>query len=290
MIDPGVALGAPPVTTSSGWSADDVILYQLALGAGTPPDDIGEVRYVYERGLAVLPTFASVPASTASALAIRGPGLDLDLRRVLHVEHELVVSRPVPPAAEVTNRAQVVSIDGRGNDARIVVEVETLLTGGALMARNRFHLLALGEGSSALPTPPRRPPSSRGHDRPPDLVVRTPTLPQQAAMFRLCSDRTPVHVDPATAIAVGLPRPSLQGLCTWGVIGKMLVTECLGGDHLAVARYRARFTGMVFPGETLESRVWVEGHTLIAEVTVVEREARSMSVEMEATTAEAPVA
>lgn len=281
MIDPGLALGAPSVTTSSAWCADDVILYQLALGAGARPDDAREVRYVHEDRLAVLPTFASVPASTASTLAVRGPGLDLDLRRVLHVEQELELFRPIPPSADVTNRAGVESVQDRGRDARIVVAVDTLLADGALLATNRFHLLATGAGGFGRPSAAPTRSTALTTDRPPELVVRTATLPQQAALFRLCSDRTPVHIDPAAARAAGLPKPTLQGLCTWGVIGKMLIDECLGGDHLAIRRYRARFTGMVFPGETLESRIRTEGRTVVAEVTVPDRGARAMSVELE---------
>ncbi len=278
MIDPGLVLGAPIVTSSSVWSADDVILYQLALGAGARPDDQREVRYVHEDQLVVLPTFAAVPASTASTLAIRGPGLDLDLRRVLHVGQELDVHLPVPPVAEATNRARVESVENRGRDARIVVAVETTLADGRLLATNRFHLLARGEGGFGVPDVGRTDREADAMDGPPDLTVVTTTMPQQAAWFRLCSDRTPVHVDPAAATAAGLPRPTLQGLCTWGVIGKMLIDRCLDGDVPAVRRYRARFTGMVFPGETLESHIRTDGRTIAAEVTVQDRGAPAMSV------------
>ena len=287
MIDRRLALGAPTVEASSAWSADDVILYQLALGAGARPDDQREVRYVHEDRLVVLPTFAAVAASTASTLAIRGPGLDLDLRRVLHVEQELDVFRAVPPVAEVTNRARVESIEDRGRDARIVVAVETTLADGGLLATNRFHLLARGEGGEGGdggdgdPQAIRKDRHAATADGPPDLTVVTTTMPQQAAWFRLCSDRTPVHVDPAAAAAAGLPRPPLQGLCTWGVIGKMLIDRCLDGDGSAVRRYRARFTGMVFPGETLESQIRSDGRTIAAEVTVRERGTRAMSAVLE---------
>lgn len=278
MIDPALALAAPAVTASSAWSADDVILYQLALGAGARPDDPREVRYVHEDQLVVLPTFAAVPASRASTLAARGPGLDLDLRRVLHVEQELEVFQAVPPSAEVTNRALVESVEDRGSDARIVVAVETALADGGLLATNRFHLLARDVGGFGDPNGAQRGRIARATNGSADLVVLTKTLPQQAALFRLCSDRTPVHVDPAAAIAAGLPGPPLQGLCTWGVIGKTLIDECLDGDCRAVRRYRAQFTGMVFPGETLESRIRTDGRTIAAEVTVQERGTRAMSV------------
>jgi hypothetical protein len=43
----------------SAWTPQDVILYQLGVGAGARPEDLG---YVYERGLKVLPSFGVVPA------------------------------------------------------------------------------------------------------------------------------------------------------------------------------------------------------------------------------------
>jgi hypothetical protein len=49
-----------------GYTRDDVILYQLGVGAGGKPTDANELEYTYEKSLQVLPSFATVAASGAS--------------------------------------------------------------------------------------------------------------------------------------------------------------------------------------------------------------------------------
>ncbi len=85
---------------------------------------------------------------------------------------------------------------------------------------------------------------------------------------------------------MGLDRPTLQGLCTWGLVAKAVVDGCLCGDVDAIRDYRATFTGIVFPGETLEVRVSTVAQagttTISADVIVVERDAPAMSATVRA--------
>ena len=112
-IDPGVALDAtiPPFTR--GWDADAVILYHLGIGAGLGrPTEAGELAYTYEQRLAVLPSFAVVPAFPALVAAATGqvPGLAVNPVLVLHGEQDLEIHRPLPTAARVELRARVTSL------------------------------------------------------------------------------------------------------------------------------------------------------------------------------------
>ena len=76
-------------------------------------------------------------------------------------------------------------------------------------------------------------------------------------IYRLSGDRNPLHSDPwfATEMA-GFPMPILHGLCTYGVAGRVLVDVLGGGDASEIAAVGARFTAVVFPGDTLTTSVW----------------------------------
>ena len=69
----------------------------------------------------------------------------------------------------------------------------------------------------------------------------------------------------------GFERPILHGLCSFGVVCKAVVDKALDGDMTRVAGYRARFSGVVYPGETLVTNVWDEGDHLLVTAVTAER-------------------
>ncbi len=76
-IDTDVALSAAPTVRDASWTERDVILYHLGLGAGVDSLDPAELRWVYEKDLRVLPTFAMVAGQGVSAGAVTQAGLSL---------------------------------------------------------------------------------------------------------------------------------------------------------------------------------------------------------------------
>ncbi len=61
-------------------------------------------------------------------------------------------------------------------------------------------------------------------------------------------DFNPIHTDEAFAKAVGLPSVFAMGLMQGGYLARML-TDWVGVGNLK--RYKIRFTGQVWPGETI---------------------------------------
>jgi acyl dehydratase len=271
-VDPSVALGAAiePFTTS--WDADDVILYHLGIGAGlNKATDAAELAYTYEHRLVVLPTFGVVPAFRALVDAVTGqvPGLAINPIMVLHGEQDLEVHKPIPTSGTVENRARVASLYDKGKAALFTIEVESGPAGDPLFT-NRFTIFARGEGGfggdSNSPAPGHQPP-----ERDPDAVAESPTMGHQALIYRLSGDKNPLHADPDFAKLGGFDRPILHGLCTYGVVAKAVVDTLLDGDVTAVARYQVRFTGVVFPGETVVTSMWREGDRVVLSATTKER-------------------
>ena len=269
-IDPALAIGAVLPERELTWTASDVLLYHLALGAGGSGSD--ELRYVYERDLRVLPTFAVVAPTLRETAppALVMPGVDVDLAAALHGRQELLVHRPLPVDGKARARSVIADVQDKGTAALVVVETQAVDPAGEPLFTNRTSIFMRGEGgfggrrgeSTRVPVP----------ERAPDAVVLSPTWPQQALWYRLCGDRNPLHVDPAFAALAGFPRPILHGLCTYGVVCKAAVDARLDGDAARIAGYAARFAGVVFPGETLRTRIWAEDDRLVLTASVVERD------------------
>ncbi|WP_116206108.1 MaoC/PaaZ C-terminal domain-containing protein [Amycolatopsis circi] len=271
-IDPAVAIGADLGEVNFAWTPSDVLLYHLAVGAGADPVAERELRYTYERDLRVLPTFATVAANlrTFEPPALKFPGVDVDLAKVLHGKQEIELHRPIPVEGKAVARTRIADVFDKGKAAVLVQETEVADESGAPLWTARSSIFARGEGGFGG----ERGPSDKIEwpDREPDAVLDVPTLPQQALLYRLCGDRNPLHADPAFAKAAGFDRPILHGLCTYGIVAKAVVDAFLDGDPERVSAFGTKFAGVVFPGEKLRVRVWRESGRLLVTTTAPERD------------------
>jgi len=243
----------PPTTFE--YDERDVMLYALGVGAGTD-----EIRYVYERGLKVIPTFGVVPAFPALAGLISVGKLNPVM--LLHGEQRLEVKKPFPTKAKVTTVGTVRAIYDKGRGALVVTDAETTDEAGEVLCVNTFGAFIRGEGGfggDRGPSGPKNVPP----ERPPDEVVQMQTLPQQAAIYRLSGDRNPLHIDPDFAKMAGYDKPILHGLCTFGHVARAVIQKYCGGDPDRLKGLDVRFSGVVFPGETIITEMWKESGTQI---------------------------
>ena len=81
------------------------------------------------------------------------------------------------------------------------------------------------------------------------------TTPEQPALYRLLGDRHAMHVDPAAAVAAGMPRPFMHGLCTIGM-AVVAIADARGVHPASLTDLSGRFAAPVFPGDTLQMRAW----------------------------------
>ena len=254
-IDAAKALAAEPRSGPIAWTAKDVQLYHLGIGAGTPATDPDELRYTLESRLHVLPSFATV-AGAGSPGVIGGlsmPGIDVDLAKVLHGGQSVRLHRPIPAQGTATATSRIAAVYDKGKAAVLVLRTEVADDEGALWT-NDAQIFVRGEGGWGG----ERGPSARTGepDGAPDRVVERPIRPDQALLYRLSGDYNPLHADPEFAKLAGFDRPILHGLCTYGMTLKAVVDTLLDGDVGRVRSYATRFAGVVFPGETLRIRMW----------------------------------
>ncbi len=262
-IDIDKALGASLPDTEYSWSDDDIILYNLGVGAGVPPTDRQELRYAYEGDLVAVPAFGTIPPFGIMMSMGLVDGIDIDPTQVLHGEQELVLHQTIPTSATVIQTGRIAHIFDKGTGALVVIEIISAdLETGAPLFTNRSGIFLRGEGGFGGDSGPRA--EGKPPQREADHVVESVTLPQQALLYRMASgDKNPLHADPGFAQFAGFERPILHGLCTYGVVLKAVVDSALEGEPERVASYIARFSGHVFPGETLVTRIWDENDSLV---------------------------
>jgi acyl dehydratase len=230
------------------YSEKDVILYALGVGAGSE-----DLQFTYERDLKVLPTFGVIAAFPA--LFAMGSVMSVNPMMVLHGEQRIEILQPIPSRGTLTTTPTVRAIYDKGSGAVIVIDAETLDEKGTRLFTTTFGTFARGEGGfggARGPSGPRNVPP----DRPPDAVVEMPTLPQQALLYRLSGDMNPLHADPDFAKMGGFDRPILHGLCTFGHVGRAVLQRCCNNDPANFKALEVRFSGVVFPGETIVTEMW----------------------------------
>lgn len=271
-IDPAVAVGAELPEVSFEWSASDVALYHLAVGAAADPLDITGLAYVDDVSPKVLPSFATVAASfhATEPPKVSFPGIDIDLAKVVHGSQQVTAHRPLPASGKATTRTTIAEVQDKGSAAVIIQEKTTVDDTGNTLWTERSSIFAKGEGGFGG----ARGASNRVSypDRAPDHRLSVSTLPQQALLYRLCGDRNPLHSNPEFATNAGFPRPILHGLCTYGTVCRAVTDALLDGDVARVADFSATFAGVVFPGETLEVDVWDDGDRLLIVTSVADRD------------------
>jgi acyl dehydratase len=192
------------------------------------------------------------------------PGIAVDLARTVHGAQEIVLHRSLPTSGRTRATARIVNVYDKGASAVIVTETTTEFF------TSRISIFARGEGGFGG----ARGPSTHVQlpEREPDAEILAPTDARQALLYRLLGDRNPLHVDPQYAALAGFSKPILHGLCTYGIVCKAAVDAMLDGKPDQVGAYRARFSGVVFPGETLRIRFWWEDGRLVLTATVVDRD------------------
>lgn len=222
----------------------------------------------YQGEDAVAPPMYHVrPILDLMMLFARDPELELDLLRLVHGEHAMRFHRPLREGDALQMHGTLESLEEKSS-GRVATFGLFGSVNGDLALEGRTVYFIRGEsapgGSKAGEKKARPAPEPLPA---PDLVVAQPASEDQATRYAAASgDRNPIHVDPETARAAGLPGVILHGLCTMAFAGRDIVRHLCGGDPTRLAALSVRFARPVFPGETLTLKVWEhEGLSFVTE-------------------------
>ena len=242
-----------PVEQEYTWR--DCVLY--ALGVGAVATDLPLVYENYAEGLQVLPTYAVVPA-LYSSMAVMGD-LNVNPMMVLHGEQKIVLHAPIPSDGTFSTVATVEAIYDKGKGATVITKTETSSKEGKLLFDNYITTFCRGEGGWGGDRGPEAEKLDPPEGKSPDFEVVEKVGDNQHALYRLSGDLNPLHIDPNFAAMGGFDRPILHGLCSYGYMGRAVLKETCGMDVTKLKELKARFSNVVFPGETLTTEGWDVG-------------------------------
>ena len=97
------------------------------------------------------------------------------------------------------------------------------------------------------------------------------TRPEQALLYRHLGDRNPLHADPTTARAAGFDRPILHGMCTYGFAARAVLATACDYEPGRLAGIGARISAPVYPGDSLQTEIWLDGDVVSFRTLVPER-------------------
>lgn len=258
------ALGASSPPADVAWDADDCMLYALGVGAGMSDPTGFELQFTTENSKDF--TLQALPTMCVVLGGMLGGGPESPLRRLgsfnpallVHGEHEIVLHRPLPVSAAARSTSTITGLYDKGKAALVVITSTTVdAAEDQPLFTNTASLFIRGEGGWGGDRGPSSP-SISPPELPPDHVVSYPTRSDQALLYRLNGDRNPLHSDPQFAALGGFDRPILHGLCTYGFSGRALLHAVCDSDPERFLGMSGRFSAPVFPGETLDVKIWLE--------------------------------
>jgi NAD(P)-dependent dehydrogenase (short-subunit alcohol dehydrogenase family)/acyl dehydratase/putative sterol carrier protein len=206
------------------------------------------------------------------------PELELDLLRLVHGEHDAIFHRPLKPWDLVQLRGRLESVEQKSSGVLVTSRLFGIVDGEtAVEATTSYFVRGTKKadgGAKKAKAPAPEPPA-------PDFEVSFTIDEDQSYRYAKASlDDNPIHVDPATAKAAGLPSVILHGLCTQAMSGVTLIDTMAGGDPVKLKRLGVRFARPVFNGSKLTTHGWKtengaqfivkddQGNTVIANGTV----------------------
>ncbi|KAG0218892.1 hypothetical protein BGX33_005633 [Mortierella sp. NVP41] len=276
LVDLSKAMGykAPPQKVV--FTARDYILYALSIGIHSD-----ELHFLYENdtAFAAFPTYLLVLAFKRDNNGVSvydGAGYESipgippsDPNTAVHGEQSLKVHRPLPiggggEEGDFELQSTVTGVYDKGKGMVIertaqLVDRKDPTRPYATMRGSAFVRGSGGWGGPRGPTVPagKKPESfDPPKNRDPDHIFEDSTHPDQAILYRLSGDYNPFHINPAIAPMVGLERPILHGLCTYGHSAHAILKTYGGSDPLAFKFITGRFSAPALPGDTLVTKMW----------------------------------
>ncbi len=234
-----------------------------------------------DEGLIASPVFPVVYHAKVLGKPISDPDLNIDFRRALHGEQDMIFHRPLRVGDIISTTPSIEDIRDKGTGETIAIRLRSVNQSDELVEETLFTLFVRGKAKAeaAKEGPGKKSPASA--PRTDDLVA---TIEQQLdadQTFRYSDasgDRVKIHLDPEVAKKAGFPGIIGHGLCTLAFISRAVIDGVCGGVPERLKRLAVRFALPVIPGEIITTRIWPETGAADGEYTFETRDPRARLV------------
>jgi NAD(P)-dependent dehydrogenase (short-subunit alcohol dehydrogenase family)/acyl dehydratase/putative sterol carrier protein len=187
------------------------------------------------------------------------PELGLDLLRLVHGEHDATFHKVIRPWDLVHTRGELLSVEEKSSGLLVKSGLYGFVDGQLAVSCTTVYFIRGTE-----PKAPPKPATAAGGAPAPQAAPPTPdhslsvdVAADQSLQYAAASlDDNPIHTDPATAAAAGLPGVILQGLCTMAMSGAAVTRALADNDARRVQRIAVRFARPVLNGQALTVQCW----------------------------------
>ena len=233
----------------------NVVLYAIGIGAQAE-----ELPFVYENvkgGLKVFPSFSVVMGSPLFKELFKEMK-NVDFSRFIHGEQTIKLYQPIPPEGKILIEGGIANIYDKGKGALVVWRMKFIREGGEPLGETESGIFYVGQGGFGGDPGPKTEALDPPQGARPDFTASYFIPENQAALYRLNGDINPLHIDPDFAKRGGFSRPILHGLCTYGYATRAVLYKACDGDVKRFKEFKARFSGVVYPGDTLVTEGWMD--------------------------------
>lgn len=191
--------------------------------------------------------------------------LGLDLLRLVHGEHDATFHKVIRPWDLVHTRGELLSVEEKSSGLLVKSGLYGFVDGQLAVSCTTVYFIR-GTEPKAQPKPAGAAPTAATAGGAPAPKAAPPT-PDHSLSLALAADQSlqyaaaslddnPIHTDPATAAAAGLPGVILQGLCTMAMSGAAVTRVLADNDARRVQRIAVRFARPVLNGQALTVQCW----------------------------------
>jgi len=226
------------------------------------PDEIWKFFELTGDDNTVILNATTMDAWKKAKVTWKGKTYTLDeLRRGVHVAHDVVIERAIEVGETVEITAEVVDVGRRATGATQTLLLHARDVAGGTVWRTTHTSLFLGVellGAPGCAGPPIRPSAARSSDGGAENVIaerHSFIRPVDAHVYSECARIwNPIHTDVAIANRLGLDAPILHGTATLAR-AVSIVTELADVPLAAVRRVACRFGAVVGLGADIRVRL-----------------------------------